>query len=305
MTLLRSVSRTLGSPFCATVCRAMFLARSQFTGPPCQDIRSANWRSASANCCGSPSGPSGPAPPNGPSGPPPPSRRNRREPPGHARVVAGASARAEAEGRISHLPRPLRQDGRVHTRQAIPGAIHGEHRVAQVRPERSPEPDPGSGGALRAASPGITPMAATRSPAAATRRPATGGPPTRGRSSLTGAAAASAWRSRPAGQSPLSGGSSRSTSSRGDVSGVTWRIVDVRDPALAGRLADVDVIVHTDVDLSPDSDARARRAFNVRGAQTVLTAAAAGGVGRVILVTSAMVYGASRTTRCRCPRTRR
>jgi nucleoside-diphosphate-sugar epimerase len=79
---------------------------------------------------------------------------------------------------------------------------------------------------------------------------------------------------------------------RGDVSGVTWRIVDVRDPALAGRLADVDVVVHTDLDLSPDSDARSRRAFNVRGAQTVLTAAAAGGVARVVLVTSAMVYGA-------------
>jgi nucleoside-diphosphate-sugar epimerase len=79
---------------------------------------------------------------------------------------------------------------------------------------------------------------------------------------------------------------------RGDVSGVTWRIVDVRDPALAGRLADVDVIVHTDVDLSPDTDGRNRRAFNVRGAQTVLTAAAAGGVGRLVLVTSAMVYGA-------------
>jgi nucleoside-diphosphate-sugar epimerase len=80
---------------------------------------------------------------------------------------------------------------------------------------------------------------------------------------------------------------------RGDVTGVTWRIVDVRDPALAGRLAGVDVVVHTDVDFSPDTDARTRRAFNVRGAQTVLTAAAAGGVGRVVLVTSAMVYGAS------------
>jgi nucleoside-diphosphate-sugar epimerase len=79
---------------------------------------------------------------------------------------------------------------------------------------------------------------------------------------------------------------------RGDVSGVTWRITDVRDPALAGRLADVDVIVHADLDTSPDSDSRTRRAFNVRGAQTVLTAAAAGGVSRVILVTSAMVYGA-------------
>jgi len=80
---------------------------------------------------------------------------------------------------------------------------------------------------------------------------------------------------------------------RGDVTGVTWRVVDVRDPALAGRLAGVDVVVHTDLDLAPDSDARARRAFNVRGAQTVLTAAAAGGVERVVLVTSAMVYGAS------------
>ena len=50
--------------------------------------------------------------------------------------------------------------------------------------------------------------------------------------------------------------------------------------------------MHTDIDLAPDTDHRARRAFNVRGAQTVLTAAAAGRVGRVILVTSAMVYGA-------------
>jgi nucleoside-diphosphate-sugar epimerase len=78
---------------------------------------------------------------------------------------------------------------------------------------------------------------------------------------------------------------------RGDLAGVTWRLADVCDPALAGRLAGVDVLVHTDVDMS-DSDHRARRAFNVRAAQTVLTAAAAGRVGRVILVTSAMVYGA-------------
>lgn len=79
---------------------------------------------------------------------------------------------------------------------------------------------------------------------------------------------------------------------RGDITGVTWRVADVRDPALAGRLAGVDVLVHLDLDLAPDSEHRGRRAFNVRGAQTVLTAAAAGRVGRVILVTSAMVYGA-------------
>jgi nucleoside-diphosphate-sugar epimerase len=79
---------------------------------------------------------------------------------------------------------------------------------------------------------------------------------------------------------------------RGDIAGVTWRVADVRDPALAGRLTGVDVVVHADYDLDPDSDARPRRAFNVRGAQTVLTAGAAGRVGRVVLVTSAMVYGA-------------
>ena len=80
---------------------------------------------------------------------------------------------------------------------------------------------------------------------------------------------------------------------RGEATGVTWRVVDVRDPVLASRLGEVDVLVHTDLDLSPDSDRAGRRAFNVRGVQTVLTAAAAGRVGRVILLTSAMVYGAS------------
>jgi nucleoside-diphosphate-sugar epimerase len=79
---------------------------------------------------------------------------------------------------------------------------------------------------------------------------------------------------------------------RGDATGVTWRVVDIRDPALAGRLAGVDVVVHTDLDLAAGSDHRSRRAYNVRGAQTVLTAAAAGRVARVVLVTSAMVYGA-------------
>ncbi|HTX26513.1 MAG TPA: NAD-dependent epimerase/dehydratase family protein [Streptosporangiaceae bacterium] len=79
---------------------------------------------------------------------------------------------------------------------------------------------------------------------------------------------------------------------RGDIEGVTWRVADVRDPALASKLTGVDVIVHADVDFSPDTGARARRAYNVRGAQTVLAAAAAGRVGRVVLLTSSMVYGA-------------
>ncbi|MQA86091.1 MAG: NAD-dependent epimerase/dehydratase family protein [Streptosporangiales bacterium] len=81
---------------------------------------------------------------------------------------------------------------------------------------------------------------------------------------------------------------------RGDVAGtdVTWRIADVGDPLLASRLSGVDVLVHLAQDASLASDPQQRRAFNVRAAQTVLTASAASGVKRVVLLTSAMVYGA-------------
>ncbi|MGA5700921.1 SDR family oxidoreductase [Peterkaempfera bronchialis] len=79
---------------------------------------------------------------------------------------------------------------------------------------------------------------------------------------------------------------------RGDVPGVHWRVLDVRDPAVSTRLRGVDVVVHLALDLGMESDPRARSAYNVRGTQTVLTAAAAAGVHRVVLCTSAMVYGA-------------
>ncbi|MFI0939553.1 SDR family oxidoreductase [Streptomyces sp. NPDC021020] len=79
---------------------------------------------------------------------------------------------------------------------------------------------------------------------------------------------------------------------RGEVPGATWRVLDVRDPAIAERLRGADVVVHLAVDLDLESDPKARSAFNVRGTQTVLTAAAAAGVRRVVLCTSAMVYGA-------------
>lgn len=79
---------------------------------------------------------------------------------------------------------------------------------------------------------------------------------------------------------------------RGDVAGVTWRVADVRDPSLASKLDGVDVVVHADMDTSADTDPRQRRAFNLRGAQTVLTVAAAERIGRVVLLSSAMVYGA-------------
>lgn len=79
---------------------------------------------------------------------------------------------------------------------------------------------------------------------------------------------------------------------RGDVDGAEWRVLDVRDPAIAQRIAKCDAVVHLDIELSPDAEPRQRSARNVRGAQTVLTAAAAAGVPRVVLCTSAMVYGA-------------
>lgn len=79
---------------------------------------------------------------------------------------------------------------------------------------------------------------------------------------------------------------------RGEPHGVTWRIVDVTDPALASRLAKVDTLVHLAVETAVGTGTRRQSERNVRAAQTVVTAAAAAGVKRVVLCTSAMVYGA-------------
>ncbi|MFI7617870.1 NAD-dependent epimerase/dehydratase family protein [Nonomuraea terrae] len=80
---------------------------------------------------------------------------------------------------------------------------------------------------------------------------------------------------------------------RGDIPEATWREIDVRDPLLANRISDIDVLVHLAGDYAVDSDPAERRAYNLRAAQTVLTACAAARVRRVVLVTSAMVYGAA------------
>ncbi len=79
---------------------------------------------------------------------------------------------------------------------------------------------------------------------------------------------------------------------RGQAEGVTWRVLDIRDPSLATRLGKVDTVVHLAVDTTLEGDRRVQGELNVRGTQTVLTAAAATGVRRVVLCTSAMVYGA-------------
>lgn len=79
---------------------------------------------------------------------------------------------------------------------------------------------------------------------------------------------------------------------RGEAGGMTWRVADVRDPAILTRLQGVDVVVHAAVDLSPDADPAVRADRHRNGTRTVVTAAAAAGVKRLVLLTSAMVYGA-------------
>jgi nucleoside-diphosphate-sugar epimerase len=81
-------------------------------------------------------------------------------------------------------------------------------------------------------------------------------------------------------------------STRGDVDGVTWRVYDYTQPGLVSRLSGCDTVVHTAVDIGVTDKPNERSRHNIRGVQAVLTASAAAGVGRVVVVTSAMVYGA-------------
>lgn len=83
---------------------------------------------------------------------------------------------------------------------------------------------------------------------------------------------------------------------RGSVEGATWRLGDIADPGVADRLAGVDVVVHVatahDLEQALAVPARQRRGRAVRAVQAVATAAAAVGASRLVVVTSAMVYGA-------------
>lgn len=80
------------------------------------------------------------------------------------------------------------------------------------------------------------------------------------------------------------------------VAGTQSRQVDPADPALAQALQGIDTAVYvaarTDLAQELAEGRPRRRQRNLRRAQTVITAAAAAGVGHLVVVTSAKVYGA-------------
>lgn len=82
----------------------------------------------------------------------------------------------------------------------------------------------------------------------------------------------------------------------GAAPGVDWRTCDVAAPSVVEALADVDVLVHLawehDLARAPREQPAARRARLVAQARTLTTAAGAAGVSHLVVVTSAMVYGA-------------
>lgn len=82
----------------------------------------------------------------------------------------------------------------------------------------------------------------------------------------------------------------------GRAPGVDWRPGDIASPAVVAALDDVDVLVHLafDPDLTRvlDLQPAVRRARRISEVRTLVTAAAAAGVGHLVLVTSAMVFGA-------------
>lgn len=76
------------------------------------------------------------------------------------------------------------------------------------------------------------------------------------------------------------------------VDGVVWRSADVSDPDLAAQLVGVTTLVHLATSYDVTAPASRRGALNVGGTRRVLDAAAEIGARRVVLVTSAEVYGA-------------
>lgn len=76
--------------------------------------------------------------------------------------------------------------------------------------------------------------------------------------------------------------------------GGVGRTVDVRDPAIAAELVGCDVLVHLAFRLDPLDDDTDVRDVNLTGTSTTLRAAVDAGVRRLVVASSAAVYGAHR-----------
>ena len=74
--------------------------------------------------------------------------------------------------------------------------------------------------------------------------------------------------------------------------GVAAGVADVRDPAIGAQLDGIDALVHLAFQVDPMHDEDAMRRINVEGTRTTLTAAVEAGVRRIVLASSATVYGA-------------
>lgn len=82
----------------------------------------------------------------------------------------------------------------------------------------------------------------------------------------------------------------------GTAGDVDWRLTDITAPSVVTALGDVDALVHiahgADLAVALAEQPAIRRGRLIREIQTLTTAAAAAGVSHLVVVTSAMVYGA-------------
>lgn len=83
---------------------------------------------------------------------------------------------------------------------------------------------------------------------------------------------------------------------RGTARGVRWRVADVSSPQVLGVLGEVDVVVHpvltADLAGAGGQPVAQRRDRLVRQVQALSTACAAAGIRALVVLSSAMVYGA-------------
>ena len=95
-------------------------------------------------------------------------------------------------------------------------------------------------------------------------------------------------------EGPLDSGSSSTepVGADADLAVMQHEVGDATDPSIAKLFAGAQVVVHAGVRLDPDLDPQQRSHDNIRGTQTISTAAAAAGASRLVIMTGAQVYGA-------------